>query len=155
MTTTELIQALARSELGFELLSHQRTETAAEEAAALGISPEEVAKTIVLIGENGWARIVLPASERVDLRKVGQALGEGKRVRLANEEELVAAYPMFELGAVPPFGGPKGDRVLEDRRVAGRASVVFEAGSHGDSIRMKTAHLLKLSGGEVADVCRD
>lgn len=155
MTTTELIQALARSELGFELVSHQRTETAAEEAAALGISSEEVAKTIVLIGENGWARIVLPASERVDLRKVRQALGEDKRVRLATEEELVAAYPMFELGAVPPFGGPKGDRVLVDRRVAGRESVVFEAGSHGESCRMKTAHLLKLSGGEVGDVSRD
>jgi prolyl-tRNA editing enzyme YbaK/EbsC (Cys-tRNA(Pro) deacylase) len=97
MTTIELIQALAGSELGFELLPHQRTETASEEAAAL----------------------------------------------------------VFELGAVPPFGGPMGDRVLVDRRIAGRESVVFEAGSHGESIRMKTGNLLRLSGGEVADVCRD
>jgi Ala-tRNA(Pro) deacylase len=155
MTITELTQALDESRLGYEVLSHRRTERAEEEAAALEISPDEVAKTIVLVGERGRARVVVPASERIDLRKAREALGEGKDARLATEDELAAAFPMFELGAVPPFGGPAGDRVLVDPRVAERESIVFEAGSHGESLRMKAADLLRFSGAEIADVCSD
>jgi prolyl-tRNA editing enzyme YbaK/EbsC (Cys-tRNA(Pro) deacylase) len=36
---------------------------------------------------------------------------------------------MFELGAVPPFGGPAGDRTVVDRRLAEQESVLIEAGS--------------------------
>ena len=155
MTITELTKALDESQIGYELLSHRRTERAEEEAAALEISPDEVAKTIVLVGEHGRARVVVPASGRVDLRKAREALGEGKETRLATEDELAAAFPMFELGAVPPFGGPSGDRVLVDPRVAERDSVVLEAGSHGESLRMKASDRLSLSGAEVVDVSRD
>jgi hypothetical protein len=42
-------------------------------------------------------------------------LGNDKTTRLATEEELAGADPMFELGAVPPFGGPAGDRIIADR----------------------------------------
>jgi Ala-tRNA(Pro) deacylase len=155
MSTRELKDALAESGIAYELLVHPRTERAADEAEALEISPDDVAKTIVLVGEQGRARVVLPASERIDLRKVREVLGGGKDVRLATEGELQAEYPMFELGAVPPFGGPAGDRVIVDPRVAERESIVFEAGSHGESLRMKAADLLTLSGAEISDVCRD
>jgi Ala-tRNA(Pro) deacylase len=155
MTTTDLIQELAEHKVGYEVLSHRRTERAAEEAKALEINPEEVAKTIVLVGAEGRARVVVPASERIDLRKTREALGDGKDVRLASESELADAYPMFELGAVPPLGGPTEDRVLVDPRVAKRESIVFEAGSHGESLRMRTADLLELAGARIADVCRD
>lgn len=154
MSTTELMQVLAKSEMGYEMLQHRRTERAGEEAEALEISLDDVAKTIVLVGKNGRARVVVPASERVDLRKVRDALGEERGVRLASEAELAAEYPMFEVGAVPPFGGPTGDRVLVDTRIAARETVAFEAGSHDESLRMKTADLLRLSAAEIADVCR-
>ncbi|HEU4941818.1 MAG TPA: YbaK/EbsC family protein [Gaiellaceae bacterium] len=153
--STTVMQALSERELGYEVLSHPRTERAADEAEALEISLDEVAKTIVLVAGQGRARVVVPASERVDLRKAREALGEGKDARLATEDELAAAYPMFELGAVPPFGGPEGDRVLVDPRVAEREWIVFEAGSHGESLKMKTADLLGLTDAGIADVCRD
>lgn len=155
MTTTDLTHALDEHRVGYEVLSHRRTERAAEEAKALEISPEEVAKTIVLVGAESRARVVVPASERVDLHKTREALGDDEEIRLANESELAEAYPMFELGAVPPFGGPAEDRVLVDPRLAERESIVFEAGSHGQSLRMKTTDLLKLTSARVADVCRD
>ena len=155
MGTTEVTEALDRSAIHYELLSHRRTERAAEEAAALELAPDEVAKTIVVVGERGRARLVLPASQRVDLRKARTALEEGNDVRLATEDELATAYPMFELGAVPPVGGPAGDRVLVDPRIAERESIVFEAGSHGESVRVNAAEVLALSHAEIADVCRE
>jgi hypothetical protein len=40
---------------------------------------------------------------------------------------------------------PLGDRVLCDRRLAQQDSVVLEAGSHNESLRMKTSDLLALT----------
>jgi hypothetical protein len=36
---------------------------------------------------------------------------------LASEDELARAYPEYDLGAVPPFGGASHDRVLVDAGV--------------------------------------
>ncbi len=57
---------LDREYVTYELLPHRHTETASEEAAALGIPPGEIAKTIELPTErHGYVRAVLPASERL------------------------------------------------------------------------------------------
>jgi uroporphyrinogen-III synthase len=45
--------------IDFDVLEHARTERAADEAAALGIGPEEVAKTLVLVASSGNVRAVL------------------------------------------------------------------------------------------------
>jgi Ala-tRNA(Pro) deacylase len=136
----------------FEVLEHAHTERAADEAAALGVAAEEVAKTLVLATPEGNVRAVLPASERLDLHKVGDLLGAAhKKVQLASEDDLARDYPDFALGAVPPFGG-KTDPVLVDVRLAERDSVVLEAGSHERSVRMKAADLVRLTGAQVGDI---
>ncbi|MGH3042929.1 MAG: aminoacyl-tRNA deacylase [Gaiellaceae bacterium] len=146
---------LEEAGVDFDVLEHARTERAADEAAALGIGAEEVAKTLVLVASSGNVRAVLAASERVDLHKVAAVLGVGgKKVHLASEDDLGRDYPDFELGAVPPFGGPE-DQVIVDERLAGRDSVVVEAGSHQRSVRLKAADLVRLTRAQVADICRE
>ena len=146
---------LEGARVDFDLLEHSHTERAADEAAALGIGPEEVAKTLVLVAPSGNVRAVLAASERIDLHKVAAVLGVGgKRVHLASEDDLARDYPDFELGAVPPFGG-RADTVVVDSRLAGRESVVLEAGSHERSVRFKAADLVRLTGAQVADIIRE
>jgi Ala-tRNA(Pro) deacylase len=155
MTMTGLAHRLQQKGVAYELIPHRHTERATDEAAAVGVDPDEIGKTIVVTGPDGHIRVVIPASERLDLRKARDHIGAGKELRLATEEELGEAYPSFELGAVPPFGGPAGDRVIVDGRVAGRESVIVEAGSHHESMRIRTADLLALTDAEVADVCAD
>jgi Ala-tRNA(Pro) deacylase len=139
----------------FDVLEHARTERAADEAAALGIGSEEVAKTLVLVAPSGNVRAVLAASERIDVRKVAAVFGVGgKKVHLATEDDLARDYPDFELGAVPPFGGPE-DQVVVDERLAGRDSVVLEAGTHEKSVRLKAADLVRLTRAQVADIRRE
>ena len=152
--THDLQHELDRAQLNYDLIEHRRTETAGEEARAIGVPPEQVAKTIVLASDEGYVRAVLPASQHLNLHKVRQLLGN-KHARLASEHELVLAYPMYELGAVPPFGVPAGNRVLCDRRLAQQGSVVLEAGSHNESLRMRTSDLLALTQAEVADIAAD
>jgi Ala-tRNA(Pro) deacylase len=146
---------LDEADVEYEVLEHAHTERAANEAAALAVTPEEVAKTLVLTTPGGNVRAVLPASERIDLRKVGDLVGvSGKKVQLASEGDLARDYPEFELGAVPPFSG-RADRVIVDQRLAERDSLVLEAGSHERSLRMKAADLVRLTRAEVADIDRE
>jgi Ala-tRNA(Pro) deacylase len=154
MADKDVTSVLDQSGVDYELLPHPRTETATAEAEALGLDPQEVAKTIVLSTPGGYVRAVLPASERIDLSKVREQVEGGKRIHLANEEDLQRDYPGFDLGAVPPFGG-EGDRVLVDARLARRETVVLEAGSHEQSVRIKTADLLRLTQADVVDLVQE
>jgi Ala-tRNA(Pro) deacylase len=154
MAEQDVTSVLEEAGIEYELLPHSHTETAAAEAEALGLNPEEVAKTLVLSTPGGHVRAVLAASDRIDLSKVREQLEGGKRIHLASEEDLQRDYPRFDLGAVPPFGGP-GDRVLVDARLAKRETVVLEAGSHEQSIRIQTADLLKLTQADVVDLAQD
>jgi Ala-tRNA(Pro) deacylase len=138
-----------------DLLEHAHTERAEDEAAALGIELEEVAKTLVLVTPSGNVRAVLAASERIDLHKVAEVLGiGGKKAHLASEDDLARDYGEFELGAVPPFGGRE-DQVIVDEQLAERDSVVLEAGTHEQSVRLKAADLVRLTRAQVADICRE
>jgi Ala-tRNA(Pro) deacylase len=154
MADKDVTSVLDESGVDYEVLPHPRTETAAAEAEALGLEPQEVAKTLVLSTPGGYVRAVLAASDRIDLSKVRDEVEGGKRIHLASEEDLQRDYPGFDLGAVPPFGGA-GDRVLVDARLARQETVVLEAGSHEQSVRIQTADLLKLTQGEVVDLVQD
>ena len=146
--------ALEREGAAYEVLEHERTERAADEAAALGLPTHEVAKTIVVSTDGGNFRVVLPAAERLDLHKLRELLAAGKELHLLSEEALASEYAVFELGAVPPLGGPA-DPVVVDRRVADLDRVVLEAGRHDRSVRMTATDLVSASGARIADVCVD
>jgi Ala-tRNA(Pro) deacylase len=147
---------LEQAGAAYELLPHAHTESAVAEAAALGVSPAAVGKTLLLSTPEGYVRAVLPASDRLDLRKVRGVVNGGKHdVRLASEDDLRRDFGEFEVGAVPPFGGAGSDRVLLDQRLAARESVVVEAGSHDESLRLKTDDLIRLTGAQVADICQE
>lgn len=151
----DVTRFLDEAGVDFDVLEHEHTERAADEAAALGVAPEEVAKTLVVASPEGNVRAVLAASERIDLHKLAAVLGiGGKKVHLATEDDLAQNYADFELGAVPPFGG-RDDRVIVDERLSDRDSVVLEAGSHETSVRLKAADLVRLTEAEVADITRE
>lgn len=151
----DVTSVLDEAGVDYEVLEHAHTERASDEAEALGVAPDEVAKTLVLITPGGNVRAVLPASERLDLPKVAELVEAAhKKVHLATEDDLKRDYPEFALGAVPPIGGGHRDHVIVDSRLAERDSVVLEAGSHERSVRLKAADLVRLSGAQVADISK-
>src|SRR5215212_2436696 len=129
MATEDLTRMLDEAGVRYELFSHAHTESAVAEAEALGLVPTDVAKTLVVTTREGYVRAVLPASERIDLHKLREITGGGKKdVHLTSEDNLARDYPEFDLGAVPPIGGGRRDPVVVDRRLAERDSFVLEAG---------------------------
>jgi Ala-tRNA(Pro) deacylase len=148
--TEELARMLRDADVEFELLPHRRTHTAASEARALDVLPQETAKTVVARFADGYVRAVVPASRRVDPTKLGAAVGA--ETTLLTETDLGDAYPEFELGAVPPFGGREGDRVVVDTEIANCEYVVLEAGVHDKSLRLRARDLIQVAEGEVAEI---
>ena len=156
MAAPALTDALDAAGVAYEILPHAHTESAADEARALGIPTDGVAKTLVVETPRGNVRAVLPASERISTAKLAVVLDERRKaIQLAPEESLRSDYAEFEYGAVPPIGGAHADRVIVDTHVAEHDSVVLEAASHDDSIRIATQDLIKLADAEVAEICAD
>ena len=150
-----MTNVLDEAKIAYELLPHAHTESALAEAEALGVAADDVAKTLVVKVPEGYVRVVVLASARVDLKKVRELHGGGKHaVHLASEDDLRRDYPEFELGAVPPIGG-RHDPVIVDPKVAERESVVIEAGTHDESLRIAAADLLGLTGAPVTDISED
>lgn len=156
MAKSDLTSTLDEAGVEYELLPHAHTESAAAEAEALGLEPADVAKTLVVKTPDGYVRAVILGSHRLDLHKLRDVSGGGKhKVHLASEDDLRRDFPEFELGAVPPLGGGQRNPVVVDERVAGRETVVLEAGSHDESVRISAAELVRAAGAEVADICED
>jgi Ala-tRNA(Pro) deacylase len=125
----------------FELLPHRQAYTSVDEARALGVDADEVLKTLAVRTASGYALMVIPASCRLDLRLVREALGDN-RARLATEEELGHDFAGFELGALPPLGALVGAEVYVDPEVLLRhGTVAFAAGSQTESVRLRTEEL--------------
>jgi Ala-tRNA(Pro) deacylase len=128
----------------FELLPHRPAATSTDEARALGIDAGEVLKTLAVRTGPGYVLAVIPASCRLDLHLVRDALGD-HQARLASEEELGRDFPGYQLGALPPLGALLGSQVFLDPEVLEHDLVVFAAGTQTESVRIRTRELL---GGE-------
>jgi Ala-tRNA(Pro) deacylase len=151
---TDVTSMLDGAGAQYELLEHEPTESGITEARALGVPAEAVAKTLILDTPSGHVRALIPASDRIDMRKAAELLEQNRHhVHLASEEELARDYPEFELGAVPPLAGSRREPVLVDARLVERDSVLFEAGSHRQSVRVATSDLLSLTQARTGDIC--
>jgi Ala-tRNA(Pro) deacylase len=156
MTAPALTKTLDDAGVHYDVIPHEHTESAAAEARALGLPLDGVAKTLVVETPQGNVRAVLPASERISTAKLAVFLGERRKsIQLAPEESLRSEYPEFEFGAVPPIGGAHRDRVIVDTHVTDHDSIVLEAGSHDESIRIATEDLIRLADAKIAEICEE
>ena len=96
---------------------HSIAYTARDVASAEHLPAREVAKTVVIHGDNGYHMLVLPANRLVDFQEVRDVLGF-THARMVPETELARLFPDCELGAMPPFGNLYGMPVYLDSGLA-------------------------------------
>ena len=124
----------------FEVLPHRQAFTSTDEARALGIDAGEVLKTLAVRTRPGYVLAVIPASCRLDLHLVREALAD-HQARLASEQELDRDFAGYQLGALPPLGALLGSQLFIDPEVLEHDLVVFAAGTQTESVRMRTREL--------------
>jgi len=149
-TPKVVVDCLHDAGIPYEVATHWRSDSARGEAAALGIDPREVAKTIILSTPDGFVRAVVRASDRIDLHKAREVLGA--HVALATERELADGYPEYELGAVPPIVDGHADPIVIDERLRELSAVYIEGGTHEQSLLVRTTDLIDQDRATVAPI---
>jgi len=133
--------------LSYEVVQHPHTSSSAETADAAYIWGDQLAKSVVLEDESGYVIAVLPASHRVDLKKLRQKMR--RRLELATEAELGEIFRDCEVGAVPPLGDAYGVPVVYDDRLRKLGTVYFEGGDHEDLVHMDGPEFMRLLEGAI------
>jgi Ala-tRNA(Pro) deacylase len=133
---------LKKRGVAFEATSHAETYTSVDEARQLGIGADEVLKAVMVQTTSGYRLAVLPASRRLDMKLVEEAVGD-KHARLATEQELERDFPGYELGALPPLGSLMAVPTYVDPEVMEHETVVFAAGSRTESVKVRTEDLFR------------
>ncbi len=136
--------------VAYQVQQHATAYTAQRVAESEHIPGKRLAKVVMVIANARPVMLVLPASYRVDLTKAGAALGD-PNVRLAQENEFETVFPDCEVGAMPPFGNLYNVPVYVDRALAENEEIVFQAGTHTETMSIKYADFQRLAGPTVAD----
>jgi Ala-tRNA(Pro) deacylase len=143
---------LQRQGVPHEVVEHEPTQTAAAEARAAGMPPARVAKTVVLRDLEGLRLAVIPASERLDMHKLREALGT-RALRLVTEREMAEELDGFEVGAVPPFGPMLGALELVDERLLEHDRILCCGGDHEHGVLVDPRDVVQAGEARVADIC--
>ena len=142
--------------VAYEVIEHDPAYGAVAEARAAGQEPANAVKSVLLRDVQGYELVVIQASDRLDMRKVRDQLGESRsELRLATEEEMDADFGQFELGAIPPMGEMLPAPEIVDRRVLDHERVLCNAGDHRHSVMLDPHALVRAANAELADVRED
>lgn len=133
---------------------HSLAYTAREVASAEHLPAREVAKTVIVHGDNGYHMLVLPSNKLVDFQEIRMALGF-THARMVPETELSRLFPDCELGAMPPVGNLYGMPVYLDSGLAGEEMITFNAGTHRDVVHMRTGEFRRLVRPTIVSLARE
>ena len=126
------------------------TRTAQDAADAIGCTVGAIAKSIVLMADDGPVLVLTSGSNRVDYDKVATALAVGG-VRRANAEEAREATG-FPIGGTAPWPHPARLRVLCDEDLASYDTVWAAGGTPDTVFPITPADLMRIAGATPADV---
>ncbi len=122
-------------------------------AAALGVDPERVFKTLMVqVPDGSLAACVVPVSGRLDLRAAARALG-AKKAALADRDEAERRTG-YVRGGISPLGQRQRCPVLVDESALRWETVFVSGGRRGLDIELVPAELVRVAEAQVARLGR-
>jgi Ala-tRNA(Pro) deacylase len=146
-----LEQCLEQAEVPYSFQEHRTVFTAQEVAQTEHIPGHMMAKPVIVNADGNLAMLVLPATEKLDMRKASDVL-HAKALRLASETEFQERFTDCELGAIPAFGNLYGVPVVVDQKLAENESIVTQAGTHSETVRVRFHDFERVVQPTIADV---
>ncbi len=128
-----------------------RTATVAEAAAALGVEPGRIAKSLAIRVKDRLLLVVARGDARLDNVKCKAAFGD--RPRMLGPEDTFAATG-HPVGGVCPFGLATDLPVYMDESLKGYTTVYPAAGSLNSSVEVAPERLAELVSRGWVDVCK-
>lgn len=137
--------------LGLEcaLTRHGRVRSLEEAAAARGVTPAQVIKTIVVrLADDDFRFVLVPGDREIAWPKLRALLGVN-RLSMPGAE-VARDVTGYERGTITPLGSTRPWPVVADKEVRGTVSI--GAGEHGAALTVDADRLVAALGATVADV---
>ncbi|MGU3662687.1 YbaK/EbsC family protein [Methylobacterium sp. A49B] len=129
-----------------------RTATVAEAAAAHGVAPAQIAKTLSLRVGDQVVLVVTRGDAQLDNKKAKAVLGGKVRMLDLAEVEAITGHPV---GGVCPFGLVAPLPVYCDVSLKAFDEVVPAAGSTHSAVRIAPERMAALTAATWVDVCQE
>lgn len=123
-----------------------------EAAAALGVEPARVFKTLVAGVDGRLVLAVVPVSAELDLKRLANAAG-GRSATLADPAEAERATG-YVIGGISPLAGRRRLPAVIDASADGHATILVSAGRRGLQVELAPADLARLLDARTAPVAR-
>ena len=154
---TPALQALAASGIDYEVTAHGNVGSLEEAAAARGLEPWQILKTLVVRrGDNDYLFVLVPGDRQISWPKLLEHLGVS-RLSMPDADGALAATG-YERGTITPFGSSLSPSntpwpVIADRLIMSREGPVsIGAGAHGVAASVNPAQMVEELAATVADV---
>lgn len=150
MTEHRALDALEASGLAFEVVRHGRVGSLAEAAAARGVDPAAVIKSMVVRrGDDDYVFVLVPGDRAIAWPKLRALLGVN---RLSMPDaETARDVTGYARGTITPFGSLRAWPVIADERIRGRV-VSIGGGAPGVAATVDGDELLRTLDATIADV---
>ncbi|MCU1472208.1 Cys-tRNA(Pro) deacylase [Amnibacterium sp.] len=158
MTSTGTPATVALTALGIPFVPHPYRHDAGssaygiEAAAALGVDPARVLKTLVAAADDRLVVAVVPVSTTLDLKALAAAAG-AKRAVLA-EPATAERRTGYVIGGISPLGQRARLPLYLDASALGHPTVFVSGGRRGFDIELAPADLLAATGGTAVAIAR-
>ncbi|MBU2873226.1 aminoacyl-tRNA deacylase [Marinobacter salexigens] len=143
MPIQQLKEFLDEANVEYMCLTHPPAFTAQDLAHHVKIAGDKVVKTVIIELDGKMAMLVMPATWRVRWESLSRIL-DTDFVDLADEQAFQDRFPDCEVGAMPPFGNLFGMTVYCAEPLTEQSELAFAAGSHTETLHMKTRDFLNL-----------
>ncbi len=121
-------------------------------AAALGVEPARIFKTLVARVDDRLAVAIVPVDRELDLKLLADALG-GRRATLADPMEAERATG-YVVGGISPLGQRRRLPAVLDDSAMRFATVLVSAGRRGLQVELAPVDLARATSAVVASVAR-
>ena len=121
-------------------------------AAALGVDPDRMLKTLLADLDGELVCAVVPVSGSLDLKALAAVLG-GKRSGMADPGRAERSSG-YVVGGISPLGQRTRLRTVVDETAGLHDTVLVSGGRRGLSVELAPGDLLRLTGAVVGDVAR-
>ena len=145
----------AAKERGLEINTKrfpEGTKTAADAAAAIGVTVGQIVKSLVFGVDGEIVMALVSGSNQLDEKKLALAAGGAKCARV--DADAVREATGFPIGGVPPFGHATQLRVFVDPDLLQYDEVWAAAGTWNDNFGAAPADIVRVAGGVVTDLKR-
>ena len=145
----------AAREAGLEITTRrfpEGTKTAADAAAAIGVSVGQIVKSLVFSVDGEIVMAYVSGANQLDEKKLAAAAGGAKCSRV--DADAVRAATGYPIGGVPPFGHSTQLRVFVDPDLLQYDEVWAAAGTWNDNFGAAPADIVRVAGGVVTDLKR-